>query len=452
MEPNIQYCRTSDGVRIAVSIIGDGPPLVLIPNSPFGGLQPGSVLYPEALRSLAASFRLVEYDPRGCGFSERAIREFSLDCMVRDVEAVLAHAGLEASAFCALADGVPVAIAYAAAWPEHVSHLILVDGWYQASDLLRNPSWRLQTAIREQDWTLYTETTAGLLLGFGFQGDASVQRLAEYMRSSIDQDAMGAMNAAFDGWDLSGLLSRVSTPTLVVQSRNHPMQDTEAGRRLAAGISGARLIEVDEPLPLARERLPALIRAFLEVEEPQPGAVATSRASTANLTAQEVRTILFTDLASSTALTQRLGDAKAQELVRAHNDIVREALRSHGGTEIKHTGDGIMASFPTASGGLECAVAIQRAVAERGERDLQVHIGLNAGEPVAEEQDLFGTAVQLARRICDHAEAGEILVSNVVRELAAGKEFLFAERPAAGLKGFEEPVRVFAVRWQEAEE
>jgi adenylate cyclase len=144
-----------------------------------------------------------------------------------------------------------------------------------------------------------------------------------------------------------------------------------------------------------------------------------------------------------------LGDAKAQELVRAHNTIVRGALTAHGGTEIKHTGDGIMASFPSSSGALECAVVIQRAVAERAETDLQVHIGLNAGEPVAEEHDLFGTSVQMARRICDHADAGEILVSNVVRELAAGKDFLFAERPAAGLKGFEEPVRLFEVRWQE---
>jgi len=112
-----------------------------------------------------------------------------------------------------------------------------------------------------------------------------------------------------------------------------------------------------------------------------------------------VHTILFTDLTSSTALTQRLGDAKAQELVRAHNSIVREALAAQGGTEIKHTGDGIMASFPTASGALECAVAIQRGVALHGESDLAVHIGLNAGEPVAEERDLFGTSVQLARRI-----------------------------------------------------
>jgi class 3 adenylate cyclase len=188
-----------------------------------------------------------------------------------------------------------------------------------------------------------------------------------------------------------------------------------------------------------------------------------SKPSPPRLTTGDVYTILFTDIASSTALTQRLGDAKAQELVRAHNKIVREALATHGGSEIKHTGDGIMASFPSASGALECAVAIQRAIAVHNQSagpggldprpstpdPLSVHIGLNAGEPLAEEQDLFGTAVQLARRICDHAEAGQVLVSNVVRELAAGKGFLFGDIGEVVPKGFEEPVRLYEVRWRE---
>jgi adenylate cyclase len=164
-------------------------------------------------------------------------------------------------------------------------------------------------------------------------------------------------------------------------------------------------------------------------------------------------TVLFTDIVSSTALTQRLGDARAQELVRAHNTIVRGALQAHDGSEIKHTGDGIMASFATASSALDCAVAIQQAVAAHAEENpdtpLGVHIGLNAGEPVAEDADLFGTAVQLARRICDQAQGGEVLSSNVVRELAAGKGFLFADRGDVALRGFEDPVRLYEVRWRE---
>ena len=167
----------------------------------------------------------------------------------------------------------------------------------------------------------------------------------------------------------------------------------------------------------------------------------------------DVHTILFTDMESSTALTQRLGDTGAQEVRRAHNDIVRSALSANGGNEIKHTGDGIMASFPTASSALDCAIAIQRGVAahkeEHPDSPLSVYVGLNAGEPIAEEEDLFGTSINLAARICDHAEPGQILASNVVRELASGKGFLFGDIGEVVPKGFEEPVRLYEVRWRE---
>jgi adenylate cyclase len=161
-------------------------------------------------------------------------------------------------------------------------------------------------------------------------------------------------------------------------------------------------------------------------------------------------TILFTDMEGSTSLTQRLGDAKAQALLRAHNDVIRGALKSHGGAEIKHTGDGIMASFSTASKALDAAIAIQRAFAARNEETAdeatRVRIGLNAGEPVAEGEDLFGTAVQLASRIAARAEPGQVLVSDVVRQLAAGKGFLFSDEGNTVLRGFEDPVRLFGVR------
>jgi class 3 adenylate cyclase len=160
-----------------------------------------------------------------------------------------------------------------------------------------------------------------------------------------------------------------------------------------------------------------------------------------------VHTILFTDLEGSTALTNRLGDAKAQELLHLHDAVVRSALRTHGGIEIKHTGDGIMASFGSAVGAVECAVAIQRALASHP--SVRVKIGLNAGEPIAEHGDIFGASVQLARRVCDHASGGEILATNVVRELCAGKNFPFADAGVPALKGFEDSVRLFSLRWRE---
>ncbi|MEX0786429.1 MAG: nickel-binding protein [Dehalococcoidia bacterium] len=165
-----------------------------------------------------------------------------------------------------------------------------------------------------------------------------------------------------------------------------------------------------------------------------------------------LRTILFSDMEESTALTQRLGDAAMMEVLRVHNQVLRDALSACSGTEVKHTGDGIMASFAAASRGVECAVAAQRAYAAHNERDalrpLQVRIGLTAGEPVMEHHDLFGAAVQLAKRICDEAQPGQILVANVVRELCIGKDVLFADMGDRLLKGFESPVRLCEVRWR----
>ncbi len=166
-----------------------------------------------------------------------------------------------------------------------------------------------------------------------------------------------------------------------------------------------------------------------------------------------LRTVLFTDMESSVAITQRLGDAGAMELLRTHNTIIRDALQAHHGREVKHTGDGIMASFTSASGAIESSIAIQKAFAihnkEQPEAPMRIRIGITAGEPVMEHEDLFGAAVQLARRICDCAAPNMILVANVVRELCIGKGLLFADSGETALRGFEDPVRLFEVRWRD---
>jgi adenylate cyclase len=150
---------------------------------------------------------------------------------------------------------------------------------------------------------------------------------------------------------------------------------------------------------------------------------------------------MFTDLEASTALTQRLGDRGAQEVVHRHDVIVRKALADHGGREIKRTGDGIMASFSSAFDAVVAAQQIRDAAVEGG---IGVHVGLNTGEPIVERGDLFGTAVQLAARITDRAEPGQVLVSNVVRELCAGKGLAFEAIGPTSLKGFDEPVQLYA--------
>jgi class 3 adenylate cyclase len=197
------------------------------------------------------------------------------------------------------------------------------------------------------------------------------------------------------------------------------------------------------------ERDYATLTAFLAAHAPR---VEPDDAPPAISPAAGLRTILFTDIEANTELLQRLGDDAWRGLLREHERTIREQLTAHGGDEVKHTGDGFMAAFASATGALECATALQRAFAERNaaaEHPLRVRIGVNAGEPIAEDRDLFGTAVTMAARIMGEAKGGEVLVSDVVRQLVAGKGFLFADRGEAPLRGFDDPVRLYQLRLPE---
>ena len=164
-----------------------------------------------------------------------------------------------------------------------------------------------------------------------------------------------------------------------------------------------------------------------------------------------IRTILFTDIVESTTLTQTLGDEAAMGLLDVHNTVVRDALANLGGREVKHTGDGIMASFVSAAAAVKCATRIQRELAKHAEsqrdRAVKVRIGAAAGEPVEQHHDLFGCTVQLAARLCSHASPEQILVSNAIAELCLGKGFSFQDIGEVALKGFDRPIRAHAVVW-----
>jgi len=164
------------------------------------------------------------------------------------------------------------------------------------------------------------------------------------------------------------------------------------------------------------------------------------------------RTVMFTDMKDSTAITTRLGDAKALELFRTHNAITRDALNRYGGKEIQHTGDGFMVSFTSASNSVECAMAIQKSFASHNrdhpDTTINVRIGICAGEPVEEDNRLFGSTVQLTSRICDKAAPDQILVASVIKDLCLGKQFAFSDQGESTLKGFDQPLRIYEVQWQ----
>jgi class 3 adenylate cyclase len=167
-----------------------------------------------------------------------------------------------------------------------------------------------------------------------------------------------------------------------------------------------------------------------------------------------IRTVLFTDVVNSTTLTQSLGDEAALAILGVHDTIVRDALSASGGREIKHTGDGIMASFVSPAGAVRCAIQIQRELDKRAqanpEHPLKVRVGAAAGEPVEQHNDLFGCTVQLAARLCAHAQPEQILVSNAIAELCLGKGLLFEDVGEVSLKGFGSPVRAHAASWKQA--
>jgi class 3 adenylate cyclase len=446
MEPRIQYAKTADGVSIAFWTLGQGQPLVQMPSLPWSHIQlewqdPGWRRWYEGL---AEKGKLVRYDGRGSGLSDRNVANYSLDAHMLDLQAVVERLGVQRFALLGTSTAGPVAIAYAARHPEAVSHLVLWCAWAR-------PPTELQAfrVLADQGWGLFREALAHAM--FGWSAGEEARRYAAYMRECTTAEAGRAIYSAFAEVDVTAVLSQVRSPTLILHRRQTTalgLAGVEIAKGLASGIPDAHLalLEGDSILPWMGD-MEAVLSAsdeFLGDSEPAPARAEPPAAG-------GLCTILFTDVEGSTALTHRLGDAKAREVLRNHERIVREALKAHGGSEVKTMGDGFMASFSSATRALECAIAMQRAFAahsESAKEPIRVRVGLNAGEPVAEEEDLFGTAVIVAARVAAHAEGGEILASDVVRQLVAGKGFLFSDRGDVVLRGFEDPVRLYEVRWQ----
>ncbi|MDO8615192.1 MAG: adenylate/guanylate cyclase domain-containing protein [Dehalococcoidia bacterium] len=447
MEQQIRFCTTSDGVRIAYATAGQGPPLVLI-TAWVGHLQfEWSHAETKAFyEGLANGRLLVRFDKRGTGLSDRQAEDFSVEARLRDLEAVVDALRLKRFALMGFSESGPTAIIYAARHPERVTNLVIY-GSYHRWPYPAGAANPVMALIRSQ-WGMGSAALSAIFVPSG--DPAQVAWWTELQRVSASPESAASIFEVNTGLDVTSVLSDIRAPALVIHRNNDTVCPFDVAREMAALIPAARFepLEGDIHPPMFGDTA-AVLNA---VDSLLPSGARRRQAVTAG-TPSGLVTILYTDMEGSTPLTQRLGDAKAQEVLRAHNTIVREALKAHGGSEIKHTGDGVMASFPTASGALECAIAVQQGFAahnESAETPVRVRIGLNAGEPVAEEEDLFGTAVQLAARVCARAEPGQVLASNVVRELAAGKGFLFSDQGDVVLRGFEDPVRLYEVRWQAA--
>jgi class 3 adenylate cyclase len=460
MEPRIQYVTTPDGVSIAYCEMGSGYPVIHMPGPPFTHVQLEMQMpsYGGNNTLIAENFRGIRFDSRGTGLSERNITQPTLRELTLDLGAVADRLSLERFAVMGVQAGGLIAMRYALDNPDRVSHLALWDA-YSSGDAYRAiPQVQAFLAMMEHDYEMFTETLASVM--FGWSAGESARDYARYLRECASSADARRFFDAVTEVDLTNELPSITQPTLVVHHKTIPLPDLATARLLASRIPNSHMVLLEGTWNAPGNDPDVLRKAFADLIGERASPTPKAPAAPSGLA-----TILFTDVEGSTALTDRLGDAAARELLREHERITREQLRAHGGSEVKTMGDGFMASFGSATRALECAIAIQRAFdvgaglkpALPGEGTgggIRVRCGLNAGEPIAEDDpdgrsDLFGTAVIVAARIAAQAHGGEILVSDVVRQLVAGKRFLFNDRGEHALKGFEDPVRVFEVSWRE---
>ena len=434
----MQYATASDGTSIAFGVAGSGPHLVRTPALPFSHVQldwRDSSFY-ERLTKLAT---VVAYDSRGTGLSDRDARDLSLEARVSDLDAVVEHLGLEQFALHGVNFSSQVAITYAVRHPERVSHLILDDAFARTAEVLESTQNRAMGTLVE-DWDGFIENLAWVVTQ---DSRERTERYAGFLRACVTRDVALRLYAVMRTDDVTDLLPRIETPTLVLHHERLKSVPLVFGRQVAAAIPHAEMVTLAGS---ANDDIDTVLRAIGTFIGSSSDAGSSRRPSAG------VRAVLVTDLVDHTTMMQRLGDDAGRAVLREHERITRETLRDYGGTEVKTMGDGFMASFTSVSGATACAVALQRAFAAHSRQQaegLSVRMGLAAGEPIDDEGDLFGSTVILASRIARHAGAGEILITEAMRGLLSGKKFLLADRGEFVPKGFEDAVRLYEVRWSE---
>jgi class 3 adenylate cyclase len=441
--PETRYARSGD-VMIAYQVVGEGPFDVVV--------TPGTVSHLELywdiagiaalLRGLAEHARLIVFDKRGTGLSDRVAGAPTLEERSDDIRAVMDAAGSDRAALFGASEGVPMSVVFAASHPERVSALVLYGG---TARMLWAPDYPFGYTEREYrkmiDENFDTFVTPGgieelVRSGFPSAGEDEVRawaRLFRYGASPASLEALDRMNMAID---VREVLPVVSAPTLVVHQRGDPWVRVEHGRYLAEHILGAAYVELDgdEHLPTAAfvPRLLAQMVPFLQDaasrQAPEPDKV--------------LATVLFSDIVGSTTRAAELGDTRWRQLLAEHHACVRRQLARFRGVELDTAGDGFFARFDGPARAIGCALAIRDAVRDIG---LQVRLGLHTGECEVLDAKVAGIAVAIGARVSARAAAGEVLVSQTVKDLVAGSGIPFEDRGLAELKGVPGQWRLYSV-------
>jgi class 3 adenylate cyclase len=438
-QPPIQYCTTKDDVSIAFWEMGEGPPLIYLPPLPQHAQLDWQI--PDLRRryeTLAARHRLIRFDRRNTGLSQRGVANVSREAFLWDIDALREHLALDSFYLIGHGTSAALAIAYTAERAGVVRRLVLIDSSLTLPGVELSPPVQALRAIVEHDWETFTEVLSGLV--WGWAADQQTRQYADLIRSSWSWEE-AKRSLGYPG-DIAGLLGQIAVPTLIVHHRETVVTSIETGRILAARIPGARLVSLEGRAVGASFANPNMIEsvdAFLAEgeatigERDQPSGTAI---------------ILFADIADSTALTERLGDAVFRERARELDTTLREIIRGRAGRPIegKLLGDGVLATFASAKDAIDAATDVAHSGDGAG---LPLHVGLHAGDVIREDSNVFGGAVNIASRISGLTAPGEVLVSQTVRDLARTSAGVsFEDRGKSELKGVSEPVRVFCVKEQ----
>lgn len=444
MAPQTRWARAGD-VDIAYQVVGDGPfDLVLVPwfvtHIEHHWDEPRCAAFFDRLASFS---RLILFDKRGNGLSDRigaGDRPPTLEERMDDVRAVMDAAGSERAALLGVSEGGPLALLYAAAFPERVSSLVLYGTFARLVEAPGYPAGMPPEAMNllydgfDEAWG------DGVALSFmaPHEDDERFRRWwARLERLSMTPSGAAAVMRLNAEIDVRDVLSQVRVPTLVLGRTGDPAIPIEAAQYLADQIPGAALkvLEGEAHLPfLSHADADALVD---EVEE-----FLTGNRQAAPEPDRVLATVLFTDIVASTERAAELGDRRWQELLSEHHRLVREQLERHRGREVKTLGDGFLATFDGPGRAIRCARAVVQAVGQLG---LDVRAGLHTGECQIHDGDVAGIAVHIGARVGASAEPGEVLVSSTVKDLVVGSGFEFADRGARPLKGVPGEWRLYAV-------
>jgi class 3 adenylate cyclase/pimeloyl-ACP methyl ester carboxylesterase len=449
MAPQVRYCTTEDGVRIAYAMSGSGYPLIRVLGW-FSHLQleDQSPLWRGINEALSGRFRYIRYDGRGTGLSDRHVKNVSLDTYVADLKAVIHATGIDRFALIGISQGGFTAVTYAAENPERVSHLVLYGTGARLRTKAEMGVATSVVGLIRQGWqspAVRQFFTALFIPGAPLEENRWLTEFQQEMSSP--QVAADAVEANF-AIDVTETARRLAVPSLVLHRRGDAVVPFAMGRELASLIPDGQFqpLDGDNHLFLAGE--PALRDFKAAVDEFVLGETSSKEPPSRTPLgppASGTAVILFTDIADSTALTERMGDAAFRAASRSLDEVMRTVMRERGGTAVegKLLGDGVLGVFTSAAQAIDAA---RRCVGLSAASELPLHIGLHAGDVIHESGNVYGGAVNIAARICGLCAPGEILVSQTVRDLArTSAGVTFDDRGEHNLKGITDPVRVFAI-------